>query len=281
MKCRPLCLLVLLLCLLHAPVLSSPAFGDPMVVTDVNEYVTLREQPGKRARELGHIPLGDTVVFLGEETEEGLLLVSWQGIRGYASGTYLKATPYEGEEIEVTDADRITLNLFLTIFAGQRFARDAAYTAESRTEGQLLDFAVEYLRIWEPDLVRETGEGGSVSEEKVPELCGRYLGKIPVLADSSRYSLRDGWFSWREDGLTKGGFGVCTRVRRINDHRILVDFAIYGDGEKWMPEGICLLTESRAAAIYPHSPVQRGVAVIDTGSKSPDAGWTLVHWAFR
>ena len=132
MKFAGLCLCLLLL----LPVFGAAdtgKHGDIGIVSNVNEYVTLREVPRRKGMEVARIPLGGKVVYLSE-TEGDFSEVSYKGMIGYVLNEYLKRQePEKGTAVTPDNAMTIKLNLFLTAFSEQGFLH-SGHTSEESSE---------------------------------------------------------------------------------------------------------------------------------------------------
>ena len=240
-----------LLLLLLLPAFSLAEAGQCARVCDVTEYATLREKASGRGKDIGHVPLGDLVVLLGE-TEEDFVPVSWQGKFGYVRAPYLEAVrEKEGNEVPLDDALRIQLNLFLTQFTRYHFAQGTAYLQENPGRDQISAFA---------------GTWAQRSQELVP--------MSPEEAALQFFSMSFPMEEETELLEDTGGFASVHLCREIVPGLWRVEFIVIGEGKKWEPEGVCGIPQARALAVY--GPRQAtGVAYIRTQGQSEQEYWIL------
>ena len=104
MKFAGLCLCLLLLLPVFCAA-DTGKHGDIGIVSNVNEYVTLREVPRRKGMEVARIPLGGKVVYLSE-TEGDFSEVSYKGMIGYVLNEYLKRQEPE-KRIPVKSSHRL------------------------------------------------------------------------------------------------------------------------------------------------------------------------------
>lgn len=275
-----ICLFLVLLLAAALCLADVGAAGETGVVSNVQEYVTLRSEPKKRGSEVERIPLGGMVVYLGE-TEGEFSSVSWHGQSGYVMDTYLKRQPREkGTAITPDSAMTIRLNLFLTAFSDAGFNSSAAFTMDAYRDRELVDFAVDTL--FKTDM--EYGEWGDsnarVNGRSVQDLVTRWFGAKNVNLSDTRYEYRDGYYySYETGGWSTGGFAVVDRVEMLSESLYRVGFTTYGAGEVWKSEAVCALSPDRAAAMYPWSFNHSGEAIVDFhGHPEDEQQWTIRFW---
>ena len=273
-----------LLCLM--PVIcpaDTGAAGDLGTVVRVNEYVTLREMPKRKAAEIAKMPLNSTFVYLGE-TDDDFSYVSYQGQCGYALSEYLKQLPVEkGTPIEPDDVLKIRLNLFLTNFSARWFDSGAAFVFGEHRDREMVDFAVDMLFA---DSM-EYGEWGDfnarVNGSRIPEMVARWFGVPSVNVTDTRYDYHEGfYYSDETGGRSNGGFVIVDRVELLENDRSRISFTVYGTGEDWKPEAVCTLSANRASAMYPDIVNRSGTAVIRmNGQTADETQWTLEYWIVK
>lgn len=278
MKFAGLCLCLLLL----LPVFGAAdtgKHGDIGIVSNVNEYVTLREVPRRKGMEVARIPLGGKVVYLSE-TEGDFSEVSYKGMTGYVLNEYLKRQePEKGTAVTPDNAMTIKLNLFLTAFSEQGFARNAAFMLEECRDREMVDFAVDTLF----SRNAESGEWGDYNSrtdgQEVPAIVDRYFGVSVNLSDT-RYHTREGYYYSQETGgRVSGGFAIIDWVERLENGLVRVTFTVYGAGEDWKPEAVCTLSPNRAESMYKDAVNQHGSAVINmNGTPENEENWKLTFY---
>ncbi len=250
-------------------------------VVNCKEFITLREEPQRRGWKLRELPLSQIVLTTGD-SENGFEEVFSMGEIGWALSEYLEPVPEAGEPIALETAARMNLNIFLTVFTRVGFS---AYLAGEGSEGQLMDFAIDYIVFYHPERL-ETGEWGDdntrLSAEGLPEIAERYFGVRPINPGASRMIYRNGMFYWQETGgMLPMGFALTQQAEDLGGGRLGVSFEVYGAGEDWEPEGVCLLSSKQAAAAFPYGGRGRGYAVIRTAGSDNPEDWILERYARR
>ena len=269
---------VILALLLMIPCLALAA-GEICEVVNVNEYVTLRELPQRKAKEVDRIPLGDLAVRLnGSEGE--FTCLSYHGQVGYVLTQYLSVRPEErGEPIQMEDGTKIQMNLFLTEFSDEWFSWHAAFLLESCRDREMVDLAVDTLFGREMELGEYGEYNARVSGRTVQDMVRSWFGRESVNLSDTRYKYRDGYYYSEETGgRSTGGFVLTEEMQQLPDGRIRVLFSTYGAGASWKPEAVCTLSESSARAMYPYSSVWHGTALVDMHGTQDRNQWTLSYW---
>ena len=273
----------MLLCLLFLLPLSAAAdtgnAGDIGIVSNVNEYVTLREIPKRKGMELERIPLGGKVVYLSEP-EGDFSEVSYKGTIGYVLSEYLtRRMPENGTAFTPDNAMTIRLNLFLTAFTGQWFGGNGAFTLEEYRDRELVDFAVDTLF----SRAAEAGEWGEyntrIDGQEIPQIVDRYFG-VRVNIQDTRYHYSKGYYYSQETGgRSTGGFAIIDGAEKLENGLYRIAFTAYGAGEYWKPEAVCTLSPSRAESMYKDAHYRHGMAVINmNGSEENEADWKLISY---
>jgi hypothetical protein len=266
--------------------------GDMLEVVNCNEFVTLREEPSTKAEALARIPLGGQARWLNVCTDD-FTRVLYDGEVGYVLSRYLEpvsvtAIAYEDIDEPAPGTDEYyNINLFLSNFTEQWFQSPAGYcTAETLTDAELVQFAIEHIWYNRQDLI-EDGEYGNgsynvrLSDQYIPAVCEKYFGRAPENLSPLYMDYSGGYYYWQETGgHVPSGFAMLQDVRRIGKDQYRVDFAVYGDGYGW-DESVCALSETEIAGLHPEylSPnMSRGFAVINVGpdgSLADRSTWTL------
>jgi len=286
MKKWIVCLLAILLC--GASALAEAAIGTQLKVVNCNEYITLREEPDTTAAELARMPLNQTAIALGVE-ENGFVRVGYQGQAGWALAKYLSGELEFASRVEVTDAQRYNLNLFLSNFTEADFCRwEGAYVDSWKNTAQLTDFALEHCWFNRQDRL-EWGEyfnGNNVRcpESQVAPIVEKYFGRTISPSHTVDYiDYKNGYYYWEETGgHTSGGFACLDQVELLGEGRYRVGFHIYAGAENWTNDA-CRYTPSQAQSAYPSYDgwYREGFAVIDVGRGSLDdrSTWALTRYA--
>ncbi|MBQ9009139.1 MAG: SH3 domain-containing protein [Clostridia bacterium] len=253
--------------------------GDIGIVSNVNEYVTLRETPRRKGWEITRIPLGGKVIYLSEP-EGDFSEVCYKGKIGYVLSEYLtRREPETGTAVTPDEGLVIRLNLFLTAFTDTWFGGNGAFTMEEYGERDLVDFAVDTLF----NRNREYGEWGDynvrIDGQEIPQIVDRYFG-VSVNVTDTRYWYQGGYYYSQETGgRSTGGFAILDGVEVLESGLYRVAFTVYGEGESWKPEAVCTLSASRAQSMYKVEHNRQGTAVINmNGSPENEENWKLISY---
>ncbi len=247
--------LTLLLVLLAAPAWAE--LGSCARVAGVSEYVTLRERADRKGKDMGHIPLGEIVVCLGEDGEE-FTPVAWKGQPGFVLTQYLDPMREKaGEAVEMTESLRISLNLFLTEFTRFGFARGSGYVQENPATEPVVSFCRDWAS--QDKALVPIGPG---------EAARRFFGMELEIQSAE------------EAASVTGGFASVSSCREIVPGLLRVSFAELGRGQRWEAEGVCSLSLERALASYGQE-LKLGIAYIRTGGQEDRSAWVLNRWVVK
>ena len=276
-KWRFVLLLVALLCTVSEVRAADIQLAE---VTDVTEYVTLRNKPDKKGKALKKIPLGAVVTVLSEP-ENDFTQVAYQGENGFVLEKYLKRQrKMEGELLSMDSALTIHLNLYLTQFTSQGFARDTAFLRDECTDREMIDAAIGTLVYTEKAEAEKDGQGVRIPGKEVYEAAGRLFGREISDMQSGSYPYVDGYYLVNSpSGRTEGGFASVRAAEDLHDGLLFVWFEIFAEGQKWTPEGVCMFSVESARTNYPNSLGYQGMALIDTGNDLTDRSrWQIIQY---
>ena len=260
--------------------------GDRLEVIKCKEWITLREDPSKKADSLEQMPLGADDLVLLDWDHGDFARLSYDGEVGYALKEYLAvAENFGGEEIAIDEEVRFNINVFLSNFSEQGFAvREGSYLSENADAGDVLDFAINHIWFNKQKFLEwnEEGEWGEynvrVSAAKVSPTAEKYLNKQVEKGASRNFDLDGNYYYWTETGgHVADGFVCHDSVNALDENRISVYFRVYGAGDAWDNDD-CYLTPEEVQQKYWCSHV--GHAVIYTGGDLYDRDeWHLERYA--
>ncbi len=258
--------------------------GDRLSVANCNEYITLREEPSTSAASLAKLPLGAKVDEVGW-AGNGFVKVSYRGQTGYALASYLSVNQtYRGSEVNLSQAQRYNVNLFLSNFTETGFVWPSGCYDKSWVNRALLTrFAIDHCWFNRQNRL-EWGEYFNDNNVRLPKsqiapIVQKYFGVDIEPSEHPDYmDYRDGYYYWQETGgHTNDGFACLKRVEALGGSRYSVWFNIYGMGEGWTND-VCYYTQEQARKAYPVAGTEFAArAVIDTGSTGlgDRSGWSL------
>ena len=262
---------------------GSFSFGERLAVVRCEEFVTMREVPEKRGRVLAKLPLATKVYFTGEVTE-GYASVYCEAGEGWVLTEYLESASWESGEMLAPDAAaKIRLNLFLTAFAGTGLSR---YRLSWTDPSSLLDLVILRRVLMEPSAHQEGSwpEGDRRMEsDGVYQDGRRYFGQNLRGIESHRYPLREGRFYWNtEDTPALSGFAVVKTAERLREDVLLLRLGIYGIGQSFTPEGVCMFDARGARSAYPKAKTAEALALVHTALDWEDeSAWRLLMFLRR
>ena len=265
----------------------DPEPGTKLRVVNCDEYITLREAPDTSAAALARLPLGAEAIALGDESN-GFVRVAWRGQPGWALESYLTTVKEKGGAVELTDAQRYNLNLFLSNFTEQGFCRiEGGYSYDWADPAQLIRFAIDHCWFNRQSKLEWgdyfNGNNVRLPEDQVAPIVTKYFGLTVKASHEPPYiDYRNGYYYWEETGgHTSDGFASLSRVEKLDDYRYRVWFYIYGGGETWSNE-VCYYTPEQAKNAYPvYGAELEGCAVVYTGQGGLDdrSDWALTRYA--
>ena len=280
------CLLALLLC--GASALAETEMAAKLTVVNCNEFITLREEPDTASAALARIPLRQWAISLGAE-QNGFVRVGYQGQAGWALAKYLSPQREYGSSVDVTDAQRYNLNLFLSNFTEAGFCwQEGAYDSDWKVDAQLTEFAADHC--WFNRQSRlEWGEYFDWNNVRLPEsqiapVVKKYFGRNITPSHQPPYmDYKNGYYYWQETGgHTSDGFACLDWVEALGNGRYRVGFHIYAGDTNWSNDA-CRYTPDQARRAYPsyYGRYREGCAVIDVGKSGLNdrSGWALTRYA--
>lgn len=258
--------------------------GDRLSVVNCNEFITLREEPNTSAAALARMPLGAGVDEVGW-SENGFVKVCYRGQTGYALSRYLSVgQSYRGSEVDLSQDERYSINLFLSNFTEVGFVwPSGCYDKRWVDRALLTRFAIDHCWFNRQNRL-EWGEYFDYNNVRLPKsqiapIVKKYFDLDIEPSDHPQYmDYSAGYYYWQETGgHTNDGFACLDRVEALGGNRYSVWFNIYGMGEGWSSD-VCYYTQAQARRIYPVAGLEStGRAVIRTGSAglSDRSGWSL------
>lgn len=284
-------LLMVLLCavmLLCAAATAELKLGDCAIVANCNEYISLRNYPGKDAEVIGRIHLNNTVNVIGQ-ADSGFVAVEAGGKYGYALAEYLELYDnYCGSCVQPDEEERYNINLFLSNFSEQNMKVynefDMIDAWESDRNGFLLDFAIQHVLHNRPDLLEYDGYCARLKKDYLPAIIRKYFKAEVSGLDSAEYSQSGAYYYLSPaecEGRHGRGFVSLYRVDALGDSRYAVRFETYGANEEWNND-VCYLNSSEASRQYEKSGEGLAVIVIDGdgtyGTLTDRSTWRLERW---
>ncbi|MBQ3079545.1 MAG: SH3 domain-containing protein [Clostridia bacterium] len=253
--------------------------GREYRVVNCNEYITLRTYPDTKEEEIDRVPLGDTVIALGE-AENGFYCVSYRGQRGYVLSRYLfELAKPKVNMVTVTNTERYNVNLFLSNFTEQFFALNAGgafdiYTAEDQ---DLVSFGVNHAWFNYKGYL-EWGEWGEcnirIHEKHIPDFVHKFFGDYFTPEDMAFAEYKSPYIYWTETGGNiTGGFACLKTCDYLGYNRYRVEYDVYACGEDWKMAD-CAMTVMQARAKYGEA-MRKGCAVIYAPSLSERSRFKL------
>ena len=254
------------------------SFGERLSIVRCEEYVTMRAEPERKGKVIAKLLLGENVYFTGEQQENYARVYTEAG-EGWVLTEYLESSPWETHELlEPDSATTIRMNLFLTAFTGTGLTRFRLGWTDS---AELLDCAILRCLLMEPSAHEEGDwpEGNRRVEASDIYLdARRYFGLDLRKTVSKHYPLREGRFYWKTEEMpVLSGFAVMKSCERLREDVVCVRLGVFGIGQNFTPEGVCMFDVRGARAAYPKAGTGEALALIRTGSDWKDeSAWRLV-----
>lgn len=240
--------------------------GEEFEVVKCKEYITLREEPSKKADELDRVPLGDHVVMIGY-AENDFAYVNYKGQDGYVLTEYLEYIPSGGAgNVELGSVHRYNVNLFLSNFTEQDFTylSNHVFDIYAMDERQLVEFALDYIWFNQPSML-EWGDWGEynvrVHRDHLPDIMRKFFGFAAETPQAIYIDYFDPYFYWTETGgHTPSGFACLDECTYLGMNRYRVRYYTFASGEDWSNDQ-CGLASYQAFTRYAR-PNSIGRAVI-------------------
>lgn len=275
---------VVLIAALICACAMAEGIGTRMKVVKCNEWITLREDPSKKADSLSRMGLGEENLVLLSEDHGDFARISYNGKVGYALKEYLEpAESFEGEKITLAENQRYNVNLFLSNFSEQCFAvPEGAYIRGESDPRMEVDFAINHIWFNKENQL-EWGEWGEYNvrlpANKVNATAEKYLEKSIRDQNSNHFMLYEKYYYWTETGgHTNDGFVSCDLVEQLDENRVGVYFHVYGSGEKWKND-VCYLRPDEIGEKYWSSLQGHAVINLDGGDLYDRSSWYLERYA--
>ena len=253
--------------------------GRLLEIVQCKEFVSLRREPGRKARKVKELRLGTRVLSLGAQDGE-FTSVKSGSYQGWVLTEYLRPVDEpEGEELEISIELRVNMNLYLTAFTMQNFG---ALLSDDAAVDQLIQFSGSYLAYYQPAHIDEgnwkKGQYRARAED-VLNVIRQFFAESVCSKEELEAESKEGYLYWnpKEDSLY--GFAVVNRLYDLGEGRIKAEFGVYGGEGTWAPEGVCMFTAKQASNAYPKNWIRFGVAIINTNGKMDDRSeWKLERY---
>lgn len=285
MKRRLLLALAVLLALtLLAGAVAEFELGDEARVVNCNEYVTLREEASTSASALARVSLGTELVCLSDDGGE-FVHVWTDGWQGYVLRRYLENVTTYGTAVELTDAQRADMNLFLSNFTETNLSAycDGVFDMAYADSTVMVEFAADHIWFNQNSKV-EWGEYANennvrLATEFINPVLQKYFGTTVNDMHAMYLELDGEYLYWQETGgHVPYGFASVTSVEDAGDGFYRVYFDVYGEGEDWSND-VMKLTGSQASALYQRSS-KRGFALVTASDLNDRASYRLVRFVY-
>lgn len=264
----------------------AEALGTRMKVVNCNEWITLREDPSKKADSLAQMPLNSENLILLDEDFGDFTKLYYDGQIGYALKKYLDvAETYTGEELSLDEEQRYNVNVFLSNFSEQYFVgKEGYYTVEDKDLEAAVDFAINHIWFNKQNQL-EKGEWDEfnvrLSANKTVATAEKYLNLEIKDQKSDVFTLKDGYYYWEETGgHVNDGFVCYDKVEKLDETRVGVHFRVYGAGEQWKNKD-CYLTPEEVQQKYWCTQEGHAVINLDGGDLDDRSSWYLERYVIR